>query len=63
MSARLRLRLSAVLVVLSALVLVDEVIKEGYTFDLADLVGPGVTHEKLFVALLLLGILLGLRRR
>lgn len=60
---RLRPRLSAALALLAALVLVDEVIKEGYAFDPVDLVNPQVTHEKLFVVLLLASILLGLRKR
>jgi MYXO-CTERM domain-containing protein len=60
---RLRLRLSVALAVLATLVLVDEAIKEGYVFDPADLVNPALTHEKLFVALLLLALALGVRRR
>jgi hypothetical protein len=60
---RLRLRLSAALALLATLVLVDEVIKEGYTFDPADLVNPAITHEKLFVLLLLASLLLGLRKK
>jgi hypothetical protein len=60
---RLRLRLSAALALLAALVLVDEVIKEGYTFDPADLINPQLTHEKLFVILLALALALGWRRR
>jgi hypothetical protein len=60
---RLRLRLSAALALLAALVLVDEVIKEGYAFDPTDLINPQVTHEKLFVLLLLASLLLGLRKR
>jgi hypothetical protein len=63
LETRLRPRLSAVLALLAALVLVDEVIKEGYAFDPVDLVNPAVTHEKLFVLLLLASLLLGLRKR
>lgn len=58
----LRLRLSAGLAFLALFVLVDEIIKEGYTFDPADLINPAVTHEKLFLILLALALVLGWRR-
>jgi len=61
--SRLRLRLSTLLALLAVAVLVDEVVEEGYAFDPVDLVNPQLTHEKLFVALLLASLLLGLRKR
>jgi hypothetical protein len=56
-----RARASALSLILALIVLVDEMIKENYSFDVGDLIGPGITHEKLFVFFLLLGLLLGLR--
>jgi len=53
--------MSAIFVLLAALVVVDEIIKEGYAFDPVDLIDPRLTHEKLFVLFLALGLLLGLR--
>jgi hypothetical protein len=58
-----RARLSALSLILALIVLVDEIVKEGYTIDLYDFVSPSVTHEKLFILFLALGILLGLRWR
>ncbi|MEM2484403.1 MAG: hypothetical protein QXT82_06200 [Candidatus Caldarchaeum sp.] len=43
-------------------ILVDEAVKEGYVFDLADVLKPFPTHEQLFIFFLLLGLLLGVRR-
>ena len=43
--------------------LMDEIVKGNYSFDINDLVGPGITHEKIFLALVLLAVLLGLRWR
>jgi hypothetical protein len=58
----LRLRLSAVFIMLAALTLIDEIIKEGYAFDPNDLLNPALTHEKLFTVFLALSLLLGFRR-
>jgi len=58
-----RTRASAFLLILALLVLVDEVVKEGYSFDLGDLLAwPPPSHEQLFLLLLFLGLLLGWRR-
>jgi hypothetical protein len=58
-----RARLSAVALILALTVLVDEVVKEGYSVDPHDLVAwPPFTHEQLFLLLLVLELLLGLRR-
>jgi succinate dehydrogenase hydrophobic anchor subunit len=58
-----RQRLSALCLVLAIIVLIDEVVKEGYSFDVGDLLAwPPFTHEQLFLLLLVLGLLLGLRR-
>jgi succinate dehydrogenase hydrophobic anchor subunit len=58
-----RQRLSALCLVLAIIVLIDEVVKEGYSFDVSDLTAwPPLTHEQLFLLFLALGLLLGLRR-
>jgi succinate dehydrogenase hydrophobic anchor subunit len=57
-----RQRLSALSLVLALIVLVDELVKENYSFDVGDLLAwPPFTHEQLFLLFLLLGLLLGLR--
>jgi|GEM_PF-2135637 len=57
-----RARLSALFIILALLVLVDEVVKEGYSFDPSDLLAwPPLSHEQLFLLLLLLGLALGMR--
>ena len=58
-----RQRLSALCLVLAIIVLIDEVVKEGYSFDVGDLLAwPPPTHEQLFLLFLALGLLLGFRR-
>jgi len=58
-----RQRLSAVTLILALIVLVDEVVKEGYSFDPTNLLArPPLSHEQLFLLLLFLGLLLGWRR-
>jgi hypothetical protein len=63
MEPRLRLRLSAGLAFLALFVLVDEIIKEGYAFDPADLINSQLTHEKLFLLLLGISLYFGWRGR
>ena len=64
MSCRsLRLRLSAGLAFIALFILIDEITKEGYTFDPVDLINPQITHEKLFVVFLALALALGWRRK
>ena len=60
---KLKLRLSAIFIILAALVYVDEIIKEGYGFDPLDLVSPSITHEKIFIVLLALGLFFGWREK
>jgi len=60
---KLRLRLSTVTAILAVLVLIDEVVKEGYTFNPYDVINPSITHEKLFILLILLSLTLGWKRR
>ena len=58
-----RQRLSAVTLILALIVLIDEIVKEGYSFDPTDLLAwPPLSHEQLFLLLLFLGLLLGWRR-
>ena len=52
MRKKWRLRLSLALLLSSFLVLADEAVKEGYILDPADLINPTITHEKIFVVLL-----------
>jgi len=37
--------------------------KEGYILDPLDLFNPAVTHEKLFLIFLIMGLVLGLRKK
>ena len=58
-----RARLSAVTLILALIVLIDELVKEGYSVDPHDILAwPPPSHEQLFLLLLILGLLLGLRR-
>jgi MYXO-CTERM domain-containing protein len=58
-----RLRLSTVSLILALIVLIDEIVKEDYSFDPRDILAwPPPSHEQLFLLLLVLGLLLGLRR-
>lgn len=61
--SKLKSRISAIFIMLAALVYVDEIIKEGYGFDPFDLFSPSITHEKLFVVFLALGFFFGWRWR
>ena len=56
------LRLSLSFLFLAFFTLVDEAMKEGYIFDPVDLVNLSITHEKLFILFLILGLVLGLRK-
>ena len=57
-----RLRASVGLLAIAFGIAVDEALKEGYVFMVSDLFNPVITHEKLFLVFLVLGLLLGLRR-
>jgi len=56
-------RLAFLFLTLSFFTLVDEFVKEGYIFDLNDLINLSLTHEKIFLCFLVIGLLLGLRRK
>jgi hypothetical protein len=59
-----RQRLSAFFIISALIVLIDEIVKEGYSFDPGDLLAfPPPSHEQLFLLFLLLGLVLGLRVR
>ena len=60
---RWRYRLATALLFLAVFVLADEVAKEGYVFDWTDVFNGNLTHEKVFVVLLLLAILFGWRKK
>lgn len=61
--SKFRARLSAAFIILATLVFIDELIKEGYGFNLYDLYSPTITHEKLFIIFLILAIFFGWRRK
>jgi hypothetical protein len=61
--SKIKLRLSSIFIILASLVYVDEIIKEGYGFDPLDLLSPSITHEKIFIVLLALGLFFGWRKR
>jgi len=63
LSRKLRLRLSSATAILALLVLIDEIIKEGYLFDPHDLINTQITHEKIFIILFVISMLLGLRSK
>jgi hypothetical protein len=63
MKNKLRARLNSVFIILAALVFIDELIKEGYGFDLQDLLSPSLTHEKIFIVFLALGLFFGWRKK
>jgi len=62
MMEKIRNRLAFLFLTLSLFILVDEFVKEGYVFDPNDLINPSLTHEKIFLCFLVIGLLLGLRR-
>ncbi len=57
-----RLRLSIASLFAAFYILVDELVKEGYVFDPLDLLNPAITHEKLFILFLILGLVFGLKK-
>jgi len=59
---KIRNRLAFLFLTLSLFTLVDEFVKEGYIFDLNDLINLSLTHEKIFLCFLVIGLLLGLRK-
>jgi fructose 1,6-bisphosphatase len=58
----MRFRLSLAFLLAAFGLLVDEYVKEGYVFDVADVFRSPLTHEQLFIVFLALGLFLGLRR-
>ncbi len=58
----LRLRIASVALIGAVAVLVDEAVKEGYILDPTDLFNPAITHEKIFLSLLIVGLVAGWRR-
>jgi len=62
LTKRWRQRLTVWLIFLSIMVLIDEYIKEGYFFNWLDLFTYAVTHEKIFIALLIALIIVVGRR-
>jgi len=63
LAKRWRLRLSLALLTAAFFILFDEAVTEGYVFDPIDVINGRITHEKLFLLFLILGLILGLRRR
>ena len=56
------LRASVGLLTIAFFIAVDEAVKEGYVFMVSDLFTYAITHEKLFLLFLVLGLALGVRR-
>ena len=46
-----------------ALVLLHEYVTEGYVFDPIDLITPEITHEKIWLALIIILFVIGRRRK
>lgn len=59
---RWRTRLATAAVIGALTILLDEAVKEQYLFNPADIFSPTLTHEKLFLTLLLTGVTLGWKR-
>jgi len=59
----LRIRIAFLLYSISLWILVDEYIKEGYVLDPHDFITPAITHEKIWLALLIASVILGLGKR
>jgi len=57
-----RLRLAVFFATVSFFIFIDEILREGYGFDIVDLVNLQVTHEKLFVVFLMLALVFGVRK-
>lgn len=50
------------IVIVSAIILLDEAIRQGYFFRLPDIFAPRITHEKVLVALFMIGVFSQYRR-
>jgi len=60
---KLRKRLTVFLFFITIWLLVDEYIKEGYMFNIDDLFNPHITHEKIFITLLIVIVLLLVKQK
>lgn len=60
---KLRNRIALITLLLATMVLVDEIVKEGYMIDPVDFINPRITHEKIFLVLFIISLFFGLRRR
>ena len=59
---RVRLFSPAGILIVGLLLLLDEARKQGYFFQLSDILVPRMTHEKALVALLMIGVFTQYRR-
>gem|GEM_PF-3856533 len=59
---RVRLFSPLGIVIVSALILLDEVMREGYFFRFSDIFTPILTHEKFLVGLFMVGVISHYRR-
>ena len=59
---RVRLFSPLGILIVSLLLLLDEARKQGYFFQLSDILVPRMTHEKALVALLMIGVFTQYRR-
>ena len=51
------------IIIVSVLILLDEARKEGYFFQASDIFASRITHEKVLVALFMIGAIAQYRRR
>ncbi|GAY26106.1 hypothetical protein ATG_13090 [Desulfurococcaceae archaeon AG1] len=59
----LKSRIAFLLYTLSLFVLIDEYVTQGYILDPVDFINPRITHEKIWLVLLIAAIALSLRSR
>ena len=60
---KLRKRLTVFLFFITVWILVDEYIKEGYLFNIDDILSPHITHEKIIITALIVIILLLMKQK
>ncbi len=60
---RVRLLSPLGIVIVGALIILDEAIRQGYAFRLSDIFAPRITHEKFLVGLFMIGFVSHYYRR
>ena len=59
---RVRLFSPLGIVIVGALIILDEAIRQGYVFRLSDIFAPRITHEKFLLGLFMIGFVSHYRR-